>query len=287
MNFLRYEDFNTERELSFIDERYNIHSAIVLNNIGRPKYIYVDGEKNFKTCRFCGKTENEITFNSKSHVVPKFLGNFLVISNSECDECNAFFSKYETELEKYIKIPLIANLKDKELKDRFAKNIERVQGEIILKGEQEKVEFNGLYVLKILLKFAFSLLKDDELNEYKNIKSVLLNDDIPNITKILDITSRTPFDWNSVILYENKFKDDDKYVDNILTLNFNMKKYIIFFNKDNKKTELSENIIREDYIKLFNDIDIYNWRIRDFNNERIQIKFNLDIFMEFIKNKII
>jgi DNA polymerase III delta prime subunit len=141
--------------------------------------------------------------------------------------------------------------------------------------------------LKILLKFAFSLLKDDELNEYKNIKSVLLNDDIPNITKILDITSRTPFDWNSVILYENKFKDDDKYVDNILTLNFNMKKYIIFFNKDNKKTELSENIIREDYIKLFNDIDIYNWRIRDFNNERIQIKFNLDIFMEFIKNKII
>lgn len=286
MNILKKEDFYVDRNKTFIEESYDINSAIILNNIGRPRYTCIDGEKEFKTCRFCGKNETEVNFNNKSHVVPKFLGNFLVISNFECDECNAHFSRYETELEKFVKIPLIANRKDKDLKDRYGKNISRVGDDIIVNGEQEKVEFNGLFVLKILLKFAYSMIDEDQIDNYKNIRDILLSDKIPKITCILDITSRTPFDWNSIMLYDNKNKEEGKYVDNILTVNFNMKKYVIFFNKDNTKTEINDILIREEYIKFFNDLDIYNHRVRDFQNEHVQIKFNIDVFMQFIKHGI-
>ena len=283
MYVLRKEDFDVDRDRYIIDDVYDIHSAIILNNIGRPKYTYIDGEKSYKKCRFCGKTQDEVTFDNKSHVVPKFLGNFLVISNFECDKCNSFFSKYETELEKFIKIPLIANIKDKDLKDRYGKNISRVGDDIVVSGEKEKVEFNGLYVLKILLKFAYSMLYDEEVSEYTNIGEVLLNDKVPRITHILDITLRKPLDWNSIILYKSKTRD---YIDNIMVLNFNMKKYIVFFNKDDKNDTIVYGGDIDKYIKLFYDSDIYNHRVRDFESEHISIKFKIDIFMQFIKHGI-
>lgn len=283
MNLLRKDDFKNKKIKSFIEDKYNIHSAIILNNIGRPIYEFVDDEKEIKKCRFCNKTENDVTFDHKAHVVPKFLGNFLVLSNSECDECNSYFSKFETELEKYIKIPLIANKQGKYLKNRYGQNIKRIGEEIIVNGKQEVVEFNGLFVLKIFLKFAYSLLNENELKFYDNIKNILLDDtSIPHITNILDITSNEPFDWNSVVLYDKKIENKE-YVDNIIVMNFNMKKYIVFFNKDNHKNELTEDIIRNEYLKLFTDTDIFNYRIRNLEHDQ-HIKFNIDIFMELIKN---
>lgn len=288
INILRKEVFNVkDRKNDFIDEKYDIHTMILLNNIGKPKYVFVDGDKEKKVCRFCGKSEDDVHFENKSHVIPKFLGNFFVLSNFECDECNSFFSKYETELEKYIKIPLIINNKDKTLKDRSGKNISRIGDEIIVneKNKQEKVEFNGLYVLKIMLKFAYSMLNEDEIGEYKKIKDVLISDKIPINNHILDITKREPFELNNVVLYEKKKETD--LCDNILVINYNMKKYIIFFNKDKNNKKVNNILINEEYIKLFNDIDIYRYRVRNFKYENQQIKFNIDVFMDlFIKNKI-
>jgi len=270
---------------NFIDEKYKVHTAIILNNIGRPVYTYIDEQKDVKVCRYCGKTEHETEFRNKSHVVPKFLGNFLVISNTECDECNSHFSRYETELEKYIKIPLIVNRNNKDLKDRIGVNISRVGDEIIVNGKQERVEFNGNYVIKILLKFAYGMLYEKELGDYKNINKSLFGDTLPQITNILDITTRNPFDWNSIVLYEKRDKSE-KYVDNILSLNFNMKKYIVFFNKDHSNHKIDDDIIMDKYYSLFNDLDIYNYRIRNLDNQQVQIKYNIDIFMELIKNSI-
>jgi len=285
MNLLRKEDFIGNENKSFINDKYDIHTAIILNNIGRPIYTFIDGDKDHKKCRFCDRNENEITFNHKAHVIPKFLGNFLVLSNSECDECNSYFSKFETELEKYIKIPLIANKQGNYLKNRYGQNIKRINDDIIVNGKQEIVEFNGLFVLKIFLKFAYSMLYESELKYYNNIKKILLDDkSIPLITNILDITTNDTFDWNSVVLYKKNI-DNDKYVDNILSMNFNMKKYIIFFNKDNNKSIINDDTIRENYIRLFNDIDIYNYRIRNLSHNQ-HIKFNIDVFMELIKNEI-
>jgi hypothetical protein len=286
MNILRREDFVGVDKNNFIDKNYSIHSAIILNNIGsKPRYLFIDEQKEeYKTCRFCGKTQHDVPFDNKSHVVPKFLGNFLVLSNSECDECNSFFSKYETELEKYVKIPLIANTKD-DLKDRYGKNISRIGDDIIINGEREKVEFNGIYVFKIFLKFAYSMLNKDELHNYDNIRKTIIDENKTIVnSNILDFTLRKPFDWNSVILYEKK--QDFDGVDNILVLNFNMKKYIVFFNKDESTFILSEEEINDKYFKLFNDNDIYNYRVRDLNRKNLHINFKIDIFMNFIKENL-
>lgn len=264
----------------FINEQYDIHTIIMLDNIGRPKYSFIDGEKDEKICRFCGRTNEEVGFDNKSHVIPKFLGNFLVISNFECDECNSFFSRYETELEKYVKIPLIAN-KNKQLKDRTAKNISRIGGMIeATEGEKERVEFNSLFVLKVLMKFGYSMLLDNEIMDYTILKESIIKEDIiPDKNYLLDITLRKPNSANTIILYESK---NDKYVDNIVSLNFNMKKYVWFLDKDKNDHKIDDQIIKEDYLKLFTDYDIYNYRTRNFSLKNFVIKFNIDKFLEFL-----
>lgn len=51
------------------------------------------GNSQKKICRFCGKGESEVSFNKIAHAVPESIGNHVLASNYECDECNEFFGK--------------------------------------------------------------------------------------------------------------------------------------------------------------------------------------------------
>lgn len=53
--------------------------------------IYTIGNSQKKICRFCGKSENEVSFNKIAHAVPESIGNHVLASNYECDICNEFF----------------------------------------------------------------------------------------------------------------------------------------------------------------------------------------------------
>lgn len=55
-----------------------------------------------KCCRFCGKSEPDVTFDTITHAVPEFTGNKSLISNYECDTCNKHFSKFETQMTRYM-----------------------------------------------------------------------------------------------------------------------------------------------------------------------------------------
>lgn len=48
-------------------------------------------------CRYCGCTAPTL-FATEAHTFPEGLGNRWVFSRDECDQCNEFFSKYETAL---------------------------------------------------------------------------------------------------------------------------------------------------------------------------------------------
>jgi len=39
---------NLETKHEIINEHYDVHSVVILNNFGRPKYIYIDGDKDEK-----------------------------------------------------------------------------------------------------------------------------------------------------------------------------------------------------------------------------------------------
>lgn len=58
------------------------------------KYLE-DGES--RKCRFCNKKYPNIKFSSTAHAIPEFMGNKSLISKFECDECNRYFGKFESE----------------------------------------------------------------------------------------------------------------------------------------------------------------------------------------------
>ena len=53
--------------------------------------MHIIGNSQKKICRFCGKGENEVSFNKIAHVFPESIGNHVLASNYECDKCNEFF----------------------------------------------------------------------------------------------------------------------------------------------------------------------------------------------------
>ena len=51
------------------------------------------GSKHNKTCRFCGRTEKEVSFRKVAHAFPESIGNKALATYYECDDCNNFFGR--------------------------------------------------------------------------------------------------------------------------------------------------------------------------------------------------
>ena len=57
---------------------------------GGEQYIV---DKNLWKCRFCNKTKDDgASFKKKAHILPEQVGNKLIVSHSECDDCNVLFA---------------------------------------------------------------------------------------------------------------------------------------------------------------------------------------------------
>ena len=85
-----FEYFNNNYECIFSYNLNSNESKIIKDNNG-------------KKCRFCGRKEPEVTFRKKAHAISEMLGNRSVLSDNECDECNAFFGdNLENDLGKYL-----------------------------------------------------------------------------------------------------------------------------------------------------------------------------------------
>lgn len=52
------------------------------------KVLYLPRDNKEKICLFCGERFPEVTFRSKSHIIPESLGNKHLRYKNECDECN-------------------------------------------------------------------------------------------------------------------------------------------------------------------------------------------------------
>src|SRR5688500_17375532 len=58
--------------------------------------------KNERICRFCGKSSSDTVFKDFAHLIPESLGNKLVFSDFECDNCNHLFGTYDNHLANFI-----------------------------------------------------------------------------------------------------------------------------------------------------------------------------------------
>lgn len=81
--------------LQYYESFYDILRTPDYNNKSRllkPEHgIQTIGSPKDKRCRFCGKGENEVSFGNTAHVFPESIGNAVLASNYECDDCNQFF----------------------------------------------------------------------------------------------------------------------------------------------------------------------------------------------------
>lgn len=59
----------------------------------RTRGIQTIGYSPKKRCRFCGKSEDEVSFDMVAHAFPESIGNHVLASNYECDDCNKYFGK--------------------------------------------------------------------------------------------------------------------------------------------------------------------------------------------------
>ena len=74
---------------AFYDHHYAGTEPLFL----RPGEMIVLGDKQNRTCRFCGRSEPEVTFKQEAHAIPESLGNKSLTNNYECDACNQAFGK--------------------------------------------------------------------------------------------------------------------------------------------------------------------------------------------------
>ena len=72
---------------------YSANYSTIAHWIVRPTDKVVLGEASSRTCRFCGKSEPEVTFKLEAHAIPEGLGNKSIFSNYECDPCNQAFGR--------------------------------------------------------------------------------------------------------------------------------------------------------------------------------------------------
>jgi len=144
--------------------------------------------KKVNICRYCGKNENETTFNQKTHLLPELLGENNLLSPDECDNCNKLFCDYESHLSIFLrpyttlmgikgkkKVPTFQSrsVERNESTRTILKHVEGRQKQLIIQNiedyrinkEEKKFEitfrqppFIPLKIYKALLKIGLSLL---------------------------------------------------------------------------------------------------------------------------------
>jgi len=149
------------------------------------------GNKEDKTCRFCGRKYPEVTFKMITHAIPEFTGNKTLISKYECDVCNGLFSQMETQMSNYMNLYHTAaqvfgkrgvpsykpNSQQESRIDlgSSAVNIKSVQGDepiVHLDEEKKTITYQGRrsyvpqMIYKCLTKMAMTIMPENELTNF-------------------------------------------------------------------------------------------------------------------------
>ncbi len=153
-------------------------------------------------CRFCHKTKPDVKFSKDAHVVPAFIGNRVLFSLYECDNCNERFSEFEDDLAKmtmgdraFGQVPKrkgYASLKPQGKKSSFERGPTGVilkqyldEGIFTVDDENSRLiirydtqPFRQLGAYKALAKMAYTLLPDQELGRVEELRKWLLETDV-------------------------------------------------------------------------------------------------------------
>lgn len=162
------------------------------------------------SCRFCGKTREEVSFKKIAHAFPELIGNKLLYSEYECDECNEkFSSSIEDHLAKYLSVYRtlcrvsgkkgVPSFKTKaktaridhtngilqlqESIDDLITELDEENNSLIIKTTREPYIPNAVY--KCFVKMAITIMPEAELKNFINAKYWLQVTDYENTPSII------------------------------------------------------------------------------------------------------
>lgn len=207
------------------------------------------GKKEQKICRFCDKSENEVTFCDVAHAIPEAIGNKKIILLEECDNCNKFFSEnLEVHFDKVTKPwrnigqikgkNKVPSYKTKDKKSRIdikdtVQIKERIDSRITTFDDENKTikityeiePYIPSAVYKTFVKMALSVMPENELIEFKHalawIKDPDHKKDFMRPLKVLTtfIPGTKPYVEPIVFLFKRK-TDTQQYPYSIFVLAF-------------------------------------------------------------------
>ncbi|MEQ9347072.1 MAG: HNH endonuclease [Thalassospira sp.] len=184
--------------LKFYTDNYE---TLCFRNLNAKDKIDTLGSKPHK-CRFCHNTKPDVNFSKDAHVIPAFIGNKVLFSYYECDDCNARFSAFEDDLAKMTmgdravgQVPKrkgFTSLKPQGKKSSFKRGptgvlikqfadegvftIDENNSQLIIKYDTQPFRPLGAY--KALAKMAYTLLPDQELEHVEELRKWLLQTDV-------------------------------------------------------------------------------------------------------------
>lgn len=160
------------------------------------------GAKEPRACRFCKKTEKEVTFKMDAHVIPQFLGNRNLLSYFECDECNSLFSSYEDSFANFFGITrTFAQIKGQSRKvPKYKDNktglevfltdtgiqMTMIEGNDPIKFDlesqsleitTERPSYIPIHIPKTLIKIGLCMLEPDEVDNYNYARNLIIQSD--------------------------------------------------------------------------------------------------------------
>lgn len=180
------------------EKKYQMINCIVSDELAFRKKR-VDGRYG-NHCLFCGQNYPEVTFNNAPHLLSRMVGSNLY-SDFECDNCNALFSKFETDLSSYLglgrsitglygakKVPGFPGIGIEAKSFNFKGNkisvIHKENAESNIDSEETKLKYGKpsytpSNVYRLLVKWGLSILSCDEVKDkFKKTLHFLKNDNV-------------------------------------------------------------------------------------------------------------
>ena len=238
-------------------------------------YLY-DLNNNPKNCIFCLRLEPEVTFSTRPHVIPEFLGNRYLLHYEECDSCNSYFSStLEDSLDKYTKIyRTLDRIKNKKRKlvqynsinqKSYMKFIKNKENSFIFQQEKnirqtinkEKNEITHFFeiekhkpmnVYKAFMKLLYGLLPRDQHKNFTILRQWIMDAEksVPLLSPLYILKTFIPgFDKKDLhinILHNKKDDCDSKKFSYIALISFgNIAFEMPIFNDNSLIKSISDN----------------------------------------------
>ena len=265
-----------------------------------------EADKSKRICRFCGKTNKEVSFNKVAHAISEALGNKKIIGYEECDICNdKFGAGIENDLILYLDLyRMFFGIKGKNgIPKLKGKNFEiENNGTIEIKQFLEtdkiddkksedlkiKLETNQVIILqniyRALSKYALSVIDKKYLPNFdKTIKWINGNISVKKLPKVGILTSYDLFSYHPKLVVYTKKTENRELPYAVAEFRFTFLTFVYIIplsDKDN--VDFSENEHFDTFWKFFKHYNsVKNWSFKLLNDEKPR-KFvmNLDFKMK-------